>query len=546
MGEPTCLMHQQPFSYAAVPPSHSDQGNPVHSFGQSVSFGRFTSESLDWEKWSSFSHNRYVEEAERFSRPGSVAQKKAFFEAHYKNLAARKAAALLEQANANKVPDHEHSSEFQDCETKDLDKLTANSDQDLDEPEPGFDDDDNGHDLDLEMGDSESCKEEGVAPLTAESRAVEEDGVKVESPSQFDVAENLEEVKEIELSGSKLMEKPLLKDFISKGENSASISRKKPAVSSLKSLMTGRPSKLPCSPAKPAAPFRARKENNATPINKVPATDSMDRKKITPKSTHKSMNFTPVREINRLTSTIIRKIDNSRVGSNSKASKDCSTPLRTPTMVSRLRESKHPLATPRSEKRSTNFKATTPLHPSANASKTVSAKWHFLPTENKSQSPSTSTPFSLRTEERAARRKQKLEEKFNTNQAEKVQLQATLKEMAETEIKKLRRTLCFKARPLPNFYKESKALKNDMDKDALTQLESPNPGRTPIHSMAQTTSDPSQKPSVKNSDSKQITGKKSHNPRSLASRLREITRENTSPNIQHDRAANTAGLKVWP
>lgn len=57
------------------------------------------SESLAWEKWSSFSHNRYVEEAERYSRPGSVAQKKAFFEAHYKKLAAQKAAALLEQAN---------------------------------------------------------------------------------------------------------------------------------------------------------------------------------------------------------------------------------------------------------------------------------------------------------------------------------------------------------------------------------------------------------------------------------------------------------------
>ena len=57
------------------------------------------SESLAWEKWSSFSHNRYVEEAERYSRPGSVAQKKAFFEAHYKKLAAQKAAALLEQEN---------------------------------------------------------------------------------------------------------------------------------------------------------------------------------------------------------------------------------------------------------------------------------------------------------------------------------------------------------------------------------------------------------------------------------------------------------------
>lgn len=59
------------------------------------------SESLSWEKWSSFSHNRYVEEAERFSRPGSVAQKKAFFEAHYKKLAAQKAAALLEQQANN-------------------------------------------------------------------------------------------------------------------------------------------------------------------------------------------------------------------------------------------------------------------------------------------------------------------------------------------------------------------------------------------------------------------------------------------------------------
>lgn len=53
------------------------------------------SEKLDWEKWSSFpTQNRYVAEAERYSRPGSVAQKKAFFEAHYKKLAAaRKAAA---------------------------------------------------------------------------------------------------------------------------------------------------------------------------------------------------------------------------------------------------------------------------------------------------------------------------------------------------------------------------------------------------------------------------------------------------------------------
>ncbi|XP_027101984.1 uncharacterized protein [Coffea arabica] len=99
MGDTACVMH--PFSYASSAMSNElNQGNPMHVLGESVSFGRFVSESLAWEKWSTFSHNRYVEEAERYAQPGSVAQKKAFFEAHYKRIAAKKAAALLEQANA--------------------------------------------------------------------------------------------------------------------------------------------------------------------------------------------------------------------------------------------------------------------------------------------------------------------------------------------------------------------------------------------------------------------------------------------------------------
>jgi hypothetical protein len=73
-----------------------------------VSFGRFTTESLAWEKWSTFSTNRYVEEAERYSKPGSVAEKKAFFEAHYKKLAAQKAAALLEQEKSDSLEMEEH------------------------------------------------------------------------------------------------------------------------------------------------------------------------------------------------------------------------------------------------------------------------------------------------------------------------------------------------------------------------------------------------------------------------------------------------------
>ncbi|KAI8528065.1 hypothetical protein RHMOL_Rhmol12G0122300 [Rhododendron molle] len=49
------------------------------------------------KKRSCFSNNRYLKEAEKSSKPGSVAEKKAYFDAHYKRIAAKKAAALLDQ-----------------------------------------------------------------------------------------------------------------------------------------------------------------------------------------------------------------------------------------------------------------------------------------------------------------------------------------------------------------------------------------------------------------------------------------------------------------
>ncbi|KAF7006520.1 hypothetical protein CFC21_021556 [Triticum aestivum] len=55
----------------------------MSALGESVSFGRFLAEPLEWGRWSAFEHNRYLEEAAGQSRPGSVAQKKAFFEEHY-------------------------------------------------------------------------------------------------------------------------------------------------------------------------------------------------------------------------------------------------------------------------------------------------------------------------------------------------------------------------------------------------------------------------------------------------------------------------------
>ncbi|KAL2532286.1 TPX2 domain-containing protein [Abeliophyllum distichum] len=114
------------FPYASDLSNEAKQGNPMLALGESISFGRFMSESLSWEKWSSFSHKKYVEEAERYSQPGSVAQKKAFFEAHYKRIASQKAAALLEQANSvdeQKISDtkvHDHNEDVENVESNEV------------------------------------------------------------------------------------------------------------------------------------------------------------------------------------------------------------------------------------------------------------------------------------------------------------------------------------------------------------------------------------------------------------------------------------------
>ncbi|KFK33547.1 hypothetical protein AALP_AA5G027900 [Arabis alpina] len=87
MGESVCLVRS--FSQPSEISSRETNEEVSSRFlTESVSFGRFASESLQWEKWSAFTQNRYLEEVERFTKPGSVAQKKAFFEAHFKNRAA--------------------------------------------------------------------------------------------------------------------------------------------------------------------------------------------------------------------------------------------------------------------------------------------------------------------------------------------------------------------------------------------------------------------------------------------------------------------------
>ncbi|XP_011070631.1 protein WVD2-like 7 [Sesamum indicum] len=414
----------------------------------SISFGRFENESLCWERRSTFSRNRYLEDVQKYSKPGSVTEKKAYFEAHF-----RKKGFL-----GLNSPECQNETEYQTGENdiseemgneEDINHMngvtrSAPSDEIMDGLVHG--------------GEHEvmECETEGFGTLISDHQSE----LETDCPNNVDYVPGhfkIEEADDTELgvllplnhnSGSGTGE-------IRDGETADSDTSHVPEIA------TGSFTEIHAN-------------DGNSDANLTIQQGSLSKEKTPPELEYMQPRLVPrvsVQQRRRYTSR------NASKRSESKANK--TVPLRSKTenktlaATNKLPMHKAPEYEPASKKkevcqmrRAENRSINSVIAvPQSSISTKVSCRVHqngnrVTPAVGRTK-PSTrqdNSRFNLKSDDRAQRRKEfdmKLEEKMHAKEAQLHQLQEMTKEKTKAEIKQLRKNLNFKAMPMPAFYRRA-------------------------------------------------------------------------------------------
>ncbi|BAT99363.1 hypothetical protein VIGAN_10078100 [Vigna angularis var. angularis] len=463
----------------------SAASNP--SLQVSVSFGRFENDSLSWERWSSFSPNKYLEEVEKCATPGSVAQKKAYFEAHYKKIAARKAELLAQEKQKEK-------DSFRSEDQDEID-LGGNADAELDKSDTqGFDEgvtqetSSVGEIHRTHVNDSE---EEVAVSRDYESSLVEMENKEVESRSnssfQMDEPEDVcvkhEESPNIEAEDVKEISHVVYKDTakaseveakhvklvqpkeskvtsVNKGSNAAK-TKKKPMLPTSKAsqISTPKSSKPASTPAKTVTPASSTKKGSSSSLSRRQITSSGESRKFANKPLHMSLSLAPSNPERAPQATMRRSLIMEKMGDKDIVKRAFKTFQNSFNQPKASDEDKSSI------KKQVPSRGTVSKVPTSTALRKENGRPTKVESADKSGNAVRSTfgPKSAIRAEKGKESSRKIEEKSNAKEVERTRLQSKVKEdKKEEEMKRLKHNV--KGTSTPAFYRGQKVVKSRPEK----------------------------------------------------------------------------------